>query len=114
MAALGDLTRVDTPNPLLRDLGRMPSEDSTGDHRRQGAITNTGHAHARRALIAGTWASRDPAKVRRPLPWRPPPIQATRWTAPGRLCTCDRQLIARGTHANRFVVAIARALRVLM
>jgi transposase len=58
VAELGDLSRVDKPSPLMRDLGLTPSEYSTGDHRRQGAITKTGNAHARRALIEGAWAYR--------------------------------------------------------
>lgn len=66
-AALGDLTRFDTPRPLLHDLGLTPSEYSTGERRQQGGSTKTGNSHARRALIAGAWASRYPAKVSRQL-----------------------------------------------
>jgi transposase len=114
MAERGDLARFDKPSQLLSDLGRTPSEDSTGDHRRQGASTTTGNAPARRALIEGAWASRSPANVSRPLQGRreqlPHPIQAIRWKAPVRLGTCDRPLIARGTHVNRGVVALGRQL----
>src|SRR5262249_28268601 len=39
---------------------------STGERLPQGGITKTGNTHARRALIEGAWASRYPAKVRRP------------------------------------------------
>jgi transposase len=67
VAELGDLSRFDKPSQLMRYLGLTPSEYSTGDHRRQGAITKTGNAHARRALIEGAWASRYPAKVSRHL-----------------------------------------------
>ena len=85
VAALGDLTRFETLRQLLRSLGFTPSESSTGE-RRQGGITQAGHTHARRALIAGAWASRDPAKVRRHLPLRlekvSKPIQARSWKAP--------------------------------
>jgi transposase len=118
MAERGDLARVDKPSQLLRDLGRTPSEDSTGDPRRQGAIPKTGNAPARRARIEGAWASRDPAQVSRPRhvrrDQRPQPIQASRWQAPGRLCPRARHLIARGTHATRGVVAIARDLRAFL
>jgi transposase len=114
VAELGDLSRFDKPSQLLRDLGLTPSAYSTGDHRRQGAITKTGNAHARRALIEGAWAYRDPAKVSRHLPWRleklPQPIQDSSWKAQVRRCTRDRQLLARGTHVNRVGVAIAREL----
>jgi transposase len=56
VAELGDLARFDKPSQLMRYLGLTPSEYSTGDHRRQGALTKTGNAHARRALIEGAWA----------------------------------------------------------
>jgi transposase len=118
MAELGDLSRVDKPRQLMRDLGLTPSAYATGDHRRQGAITTTGHAHARRARIEGAWVYRYPANVSRYLPWRleklPNPIQAISWKAQVRLCKRSRHLIARGTHAHRVVVAIARELSALM
>jgi len=118
IAELGDLSRVDKPRQLMGDLGLTPSEYSTGDHRRQGAITNTGHATARRARIDGAWAYRYPAKLSRHLPWRleqrPTAVQAMRWKAQGRLCKRSRHLSARGTHAHRVVVASARALRAWM
>jgi transposase len=67
IAALGDRTRVEHPRELLRDRGLTPREDSSGARRRQGTITTAGKTFARRALIEGAWASRDPAKVSRPL-----------------------------------------------
>ncbi|MGE3542234.1 MAG: hypothetical protein AB7N91_33075 [Candidatus Tectimicrobiota bacterium] len=48
----------------------MPSESSSGERRPQGASPTAGNRHARRALGAGAWASRDPAPVSRPLPRR--------------------------------------------
>jgi transposase len=56
LAELGDLTRFDNPRPLMKCLGLLPSEDSSGERRRQGAITKAGNTHARRALVAGAWA----------------------------------------------------------
>jgi len=118
VAELGDLSRFDKPSQLMSYLGLTPSEYSTGDHRRQGAITKTGNAHARRALIEGAWASRYPAKVSRHLQWRleqlPKPIQDISWKAQVRLCKRYRQLLARGKHVNRVVVAIARELSAFM
>jgi len=114
VAALGDLTRVDQPSQLLRDLGLTPAEYATGDHRPQGASTTTGNAHARRALIEGAWAARYPAKVSRHLQWRvakvPTALQEIRGQAQVRLCQRSRQGSARGTHAKRVGVAIAREL----
>jgi transposase len=66
-AARGDLTRCEPPRQLMNSLGLTPSEDSTGERRRQGGLTKTGHSPARRALVEGAWASRYPAKVSRHL-----------------------------------------------
>ena len=100
-AAHGDRTRFDHPRPVLPSLGFPPAADSTGERRRQGGLTKTGHTPARRALIAGAWASRDPATIRRPLPRRlekvPTLLQDRSWKAQVRLCTRARQLRARGT-----------------
>jgi len=68
VAARGDLTRFDTPRALLQCLGLIPSAYSSGERRHQGASTQAGHTHARRALVEGAWASRSPAKVRRHVP----------------------------------------------
>ena len=118
VAELGDLTRFDKPSQLMSYLGLTPSEYSTGDHRHHGAITKTGNAHARRALIEGAWASRYPAKVSRHLQRRleklPKAMQDISWKAQVRLCIRYRQLSARGTHPHRVVVAIARELRAFM
>jgi transposase len=118
VAELGDLTRFDKPSQLMSYLGLTPSEYSTGDHHRQGAITKTGNAHARRALIEGAWAYRYPANVSRHLQLRleklPKAVQDMSWKAQVRLCKRYRQLSARGKHANRVVVAIARELSALM
>jgi len=65
VAELGARTRVDNPRQLMRYVGRTPSEDSSGERSRPGSITKTGHTHARRALVEGAWAYRDPTTVRR-------------------------------------------------
>ena len=118
VAALGDLPRFDNPRQLMNYLGLTPSEYSTGEQRRQGGITKTGNSHARRALVEGAWASRDPANVSRHLPRRlekvSKPIQDIRWKAQIRLCKRYRQLSARGKNANQVVVAIARELSAFM
>ena len=114
VAELGDLTRFDTPRERMKFLGLIPSASSSGERRRQGAMTKAGNSHARRALVDGAWAYRYPAQVSRPLQLRrekqPQAIQDIRWKAQGRLCKRYRQLIARGKHANQVVVAIAREL----
>jgi transposase len=114
VAELGDLTRFDNPRELMKCLGLIPSEYSTGERRRQGSITKAGNTPARRALVEGAWASRYPAKVSRHLQLRleqqPKAIQDISWKAQVRLCKRYRKLLARGKHANQVVVAIAREL----
>jgi transposase len=114
VAELGDLTRFDHPRQLMKFLGLIPSEYSSGERRQQGSITKAGNTHACRALIEGAWAYRYPAKVSRHLQLRqethPKAIQDISWKAQVRLCKRYRRLIARGKHANQVVVAIAREL----
>jgi transposase len=111
VADMGARTRFDSPRALMRFLGLMPSDYSSGTPRRQGAIPKAGNTQARRVWGEGAWAYRYPAKVRRPLPLRldkqPPVIQASRWKAQGRLCTRSRRRVARGQHTH--VVPGARA-----
>jgi transposase len=118
VAELGDLTRFEHPRQVMKYLGLIPSEYSSGERRRQGSITKAGNAHARRALVEGAWAYRYPAKVSRHLQLRleqlPKPIQDISWKAQVRLCTRFRRLMARGKHPNQVVVAIARELAGLM
>jgi transposase len=114
VAELGDLTRFDNPRQLMKFLGLIPSEYSTGERRRQGSITKAGNSHARRVLVEGAWAYRYPAKVSRHMQLRleqqPKAIQDISWKAQVRLCKRYRRLMARGKHANQVVVAIAREL----
>jgi transposase len=110
----GELPRFESPRELLKCLGLIPSEDASGERRRQGAITQAGNAQARRALVAGAGASRSPAKVSRPLPRRlarrPNILQDSSWKAQVRLCKRSRRLASRGKHAHVVTVALAREL----
>ena len=114
VADVGDLTRCDNPRELMKCLGLVPSEYTSGAQRRQGAMTTAGNSHARRALVEGAWAYRYPATVSRQLHLRlekqPKTIQDIRWKAQLRLCTRYRRLVSRGTHANVVTVAMAREL----
>jgi transposase len=58
VAAIGDLSRCDTPRELMKFLGVIPSAYSAGERRQQGAMTKAGQTHARRALVEGAWAYR--------------------------------------------------------
>ena len=86
---LGDLHRFESPRQLMSYLGLVPSEDSTGDTRRQGGITKMGNGIARRALIEAAWNYRSPARLGRGLLARqegqPKAITDAAWKAQTRL-----------------------------
>jgi transposase len=65
-AEIGDFERFARPGQLMSYVGLVPSEATTGDKRRLGAITKTGSGHARRLLVEapGTTAS-DPLSAAR-------------------------------------------------
>jgi transposase len=113
-AELGDLRRFPHPKQLMAFLGLVPSEYSTGESRRQGAITQCGNTHARRILIESAWSYRHPPRLSRELTVRAEgqsqAVRATAWRAQLRLCHRYRRLQARGLHQNRICVAIAREL----
>ena len=114
VAEVGDRSRVATPRELMKFLGLIPSESSSGERRQQGSITKAGNTQARRALVEGAWAYRSPAKVRRHLQLRlenqPQVIQEISWKAQVRLCKRSRRLVAKGKHANVVTGAMAREL----
>jgi hypothetical protein len=111
---MGDLTRGDTPRARMTCLGLSPAESTRAARRRHGSMTTAGNPHARRALVEGAWASRDPAHVRRHLPRRrenhPHRILDIRGNAQVRRCPRDRRLLSRGQHPTVVTVAMARAL----
>ena len=102
VAELGDLRRFAHARELMAFVGLVPSEHSSGDSRRNGAITRTGNGYARRSWwrLPGATASR-PASVGRSkfarkasrrryarLPGRPRYFEpALPGAHPGRLCT---------------------------
>ena len=95
-------------------LGLIPSENSSGDRRRQGAITKAGNNSARRALVEAAWAYRHGPAVSSIIVRRqsglPKAAIVVAWKAQLRLCARFRRLSARGINRNKIVVAIAREL----
>jgi hypothetical protein len=63
VAEVGDVRRFATPQQLMAFLGLVPSERTTADTVRRGAITKTGNHRARRVLIEGAWTYRFRARV---------------------------------------------------
>ena len=95
-------------------LDLVPSEDSTGSSRRQGAITQTGSGHGRRP-----WSKRRGTTAARPAtaPYASadrsgnPPGHRARWHAQRRLHRTWQRLDAeRGKRRTIIAVAVAREL----
>lgn len=114
VAELGDLSRFASPRQLMGYLGLIPSENSTGERRRQGSITKAGNSSARRALVEAAHTYRFPARVSRHIAKRQsgldPRLCAIGWKAQLRLCGRFRRLAARGVNRNKIIVAVAREL----
>lgn len=114
LAELDDLSRFARPSELMSYVGLVPSEHSSGEQRRQGGVTETGNAHARRMLIECAWAYRFPARktatIQRRAERTPAVVQAISWKAQKRLCGRFQRLRARGVSAHKAVTAIAREL----
>jgi transposase len=111
-AEIGDVRRFDNPRQLMAYLGLVPSESSTGERVRRGAITKAGNNRARRALIEGAWTYRYPARMSRLMQERqeglPKLVREIAWKGQVRLCARYRKLIAAGKLKAVTVTAIAR------
>ncbi len=114
VAELGDFKRFAHPRQLMGYLGLVPSEHTSGEHRRLGAITKTGNNDVRRVLIEAAWNYRFPPRLNYALQKRqeqlPSTIRAIAWRAQLRLHHRYQKLRARGLQHNKICVAIAREL----
>jgi transposase len=114
-AEIGDWERFARAGQLVSFLGVVPSENSSGERRRQGAITKSGSRHARRLLVEAAWHyRRAPAKgvtLRRRQEGQPPHVMALSWKAQQRLHRTWRRLEdERGKRKTIVAVAVAREL----
>ena len=114
LAELGDVNRFENPSQLMGYVGLTPSEHSSGGRRRQGGLTKTGDAHARRMLVECAWAYRFPARktarIERRSERASAAVRALSWKAQKRLCGRFHRLTARGKRPTVVVAAIAREL----
>jgi transposase len=110
---LGDWGRF-RPQSLGPFLGLTPSEDSTGERRRLGAITKTGNTHARRLLIEAAWHQRRPLRASATLERRregqPAAVRARADQSARRLHQRWQALEGRGKRRTIVAVAVAREL----
>jgi transposase len=114
ISELGDLSRFAHPRQLMGYLGLVPTEDTSGERRRQGGITKTGNGHARWMLIECASHYSHAPTVSPQLSARQAgqsrEVRAIAWRAQNRLNYRFKRLAARGLHRNKVVVAIAREL----
>jgi len=110
---LGDWTRF-RPQALGPFLGLTPSEYSSGEQRRQGAITKTGNSHARRLLVEAAWQQRRPLRESATLARRrrgqPAAVRARADQSARRLHARWHALERRGKRRTVVAVAVAREL----
>lgn len=111
---IGDFRRFKTAGGLMSFLGLVPSENSSGESKRRGAITKAGNSHVRRALVEAAWAYRFPPKesfaIRKRSKDVAPEVKRIAWKAQNRLHDRYRRMIGRGRAKPLVVTAIAREL----
>jgi transposase len=113
-AEIGDYARFRTPRELMSYLGMVPSEDSSGQRRRQGRITRTGNGHVRRILTEAAWNYRFRPRPSRAIRKRreslPAEIVAIAERAEQRLSRRYQHLAQRGKALPKVATAVAREL----
>lgn len=96
---LGDLRRFESPRQLMAYLGLVPSEHSSGDRRRLGAITKAGNTRVRHVLVQAAWHYRKrPAvghSLRRRQQDQDPAVIAHAWKCQHRLYKVFHRLAAK-------------------
>lgn len=114
LAEIGDLSRFPTPRELMKYLGLVPSEHSTGDTIKRGPITKAGNKRARRMLVECAWSYQYPPRVGREKQEKvaaaPRAAQEIAWKAQCRLTKRYRALIRSGKLKTVAVTAVAREL----
>jgi transposase len=114
LAELHDVRRFPSAASLMAYLGLVPSEASSGEHKRRGGITCAGNRHVRRILIQAAWHHRHRVRVCKRLAERragqPAAIVALADRAQRRLCRRFRRMEERNKHRTKIVVAVAREL----
>ena len=112
VAEIGDFAALAHPKQLASFVGLVPSEHSSGERRRQGAITKASSRHARRLLVEAAWHYRRlPALSGHasPPPARPARGDDRRRLARNSDCIAARQHLDAGRGKKRTTVATAVA-----
>lgn len=114
-AEVRDFQRFGKPTQLSAFLGIVPSENTSGEKRRQGSITKAGSVHARRLLVEAAWHYRKPPRMSSTLKRRQNDAPAAAidcaWRAQRRLYQRWQLLeTERGKRPAIVAIAVAREL----
>jgi transposase len=114
LVEIGDFRRFERARELMAYLGLVPSEYSSGERERRGALTQAGNTHARRVLVEAAWHYRHrpslgPALARRSQ-GQSAACLSHAWRAQQRLHRRYRHLLGHGKRPPVAVAAIAREL----
>ena len=111
---IGSFSRFERPSQLMSYAGMVPSEASSGNKTRKGAITKTGNAHVRRVLAEAAWSYRYKPAVwpglRKRQQGQMQEVIDIAWKAQHRLNRRYRTLAARGKLQPQVVTAVGREL----
>ncbi len=114
LSELGDLRRFAHPRALMKFLGLVPGEDSSGPKRRQGSITKCGNSHCRWMLVECAQHFRRAPKIGSALTNRQlgqsKEVKELSWRMQNRLHNKYVKLKARGKKENKAIVGVAREL----
>jgi transposase len=111
---IGNFSRFVRPKLLMGYSGMVPSEHSSGNSRRQGAITKTGNAHFRRVLLEAAWSYRHRPRLCGAHKKRQcgvsEEIKGISWKAQQRLHNRYWRLTSKGKMPGKAITAVAREL----
>ena len=111
---VGDFRRFGKAGQLMSYLGLVPSEHSSGESRRLGAITKSGSRHGRRLLVEAAWHYRNRPRIGREIERRqqgqPAAAVSISWSAQRRLHRTWTSMRKRNKRSTVTTVAVAREL----
>jgi transposase len=114
ISELGDLRRFEHPRGLMKFLGLVPGEETTGTKRRQGSITKCGNSHCRWMFVECAQHFRKAPNVGSALTTRQvgqgKAVKELSWKMQNRLHKRYVKLKLRGKAENKALIAIARGL----
>ncbi len=110
----GSFSRFERAAQVMSYTGLIPSEHSSGNKRRQGAITKTGNSHLRRVLVESAWHYRHrprlAARQKEVQKDVPATIASIAWRAQERLHRRFWVLSNKTKPRAKIVTAVAREL----